>query len=121
YKVLLVDDNDFNIMLIRQMVIDILPESIIFESKNGREAIEQYNIEKPDLIFMDVQMPELNGHEATQIIRSLEKGLHIPIIALTAGTNTAELNLCLESGMNDVITKPFLSNELVKIIFKWLK
>ena len=121
YKVLLVDDNDFNIMLIKQMIMGILPDSILFEAKNGKEAVEKFRENLPDIVFMDVQMPELNGHEATQIIRSLEKGLHIPIIALTAGTNTAELNLCLESGMNDVITKPFLTNALVEIIFKWLK
>lgn len=119
-KVLLADDNEFNILLVKQMISNILPNAQIFEAVNGIRAIELFEANQPDLVFMDIQMPELNGLEASEKIRSLTKGKHIPIIALTAGTQEDEREKCIQAGMDDFITKPFVVETLEKVISKWV-
>jgi CheY-like chemotaxis protein len=119
-KVLLADDNELNRFLIRKIVSDVLPLAEIIEVENGRSALETYQSFLPDIIFMDVQMPEMNGNEATAAIRKLEKEKHIPIIALTAGTQTEERESSMNAGMDDFITKPFVSAVIVDVIQKWL-
>lgn len=120
-KVLLADDNEFNILLVKQMISNILPNAQIFEAVDGLKAIELFETNQPDMVFMDIQMPELNGHEASQKIRSLSKGKHIPIIALTAGTQEDEREKCLQAGMDDFITKPFVIETLEAVIAKWVE
>jgi CheY-like chemotaxis protein len=70
---------------------------------------------------MDVQMPIMNGYEATYEIRKLNSGKHTPIIALTAGTVIGEKDKCLEAGMNDYASKPIAKEILEGIILKWIK
>ncbi|HEX3024401.1 MAG TPA: response regulator, partial [Chitinophagaceae bacterium] len=120
YKVLVVDDNMFNILLIKTIITQILPNAQISEASNGNEAVELYRSVQPDIIFMDIQMPEMNGYDAAKIIRSIEKLNRIPIIALTAGTLKDEKERCLEAGMNDYVSKPFVSSTIVSAIDKWL-
>lgn len=119
-KILLADDNEFNILLVKQMISNILPKAQIFEAVNGIRAIELFEANQPDLVFMDIQMPELNGLEASEKIRSLTKGKHVPIIALTAGTQEDEREKCIQAGMDDFITKPFVVETLEKVISKWV-
>jgi len=102
------------------LVKKIIPESIIFEAFDGDEAIEQYQNQQPDIILMDIQMPNKNGFEATYEIRKLEQDFSIPIIALTAGIFLEEKEECLKSGMNDYITKPIIVSDLELVMFKWL-
>jgi signal transduction histidine kinase/CheY-like chemotaxis protein/HPt (histidine-containing phosphotransfer) domain-containing protein len=87
-------------------------------ASNGCEVIEQYALHKFDLIFMDCQMPEIDGYQATQYIRSHEQiqGGHIPIIALTASALHEERRRCLQSGMDDYVSKPFGQKDLIKVI-----
>ncbi len=120
FKVLLVDDNALNIMLIKKIITDILPDASLFEAGNGSEAVESYTSFMPDIVFMDVQMPVMNGLEATTAIRKIEKNKRIPIIALSAGTNMEEREKCMLSGMDDFVAKPFLSNTIFQVIDKWL-
>jgi PAS domain S-box-containing protein len=120
YRVLVVDDNPFNIMLITKIISDILPDATIFEATNGKEALETYTNEFLDIVFMDIQMPEMNGHEATIEIRKFEQDRRVPIIALTAGTQNEEKNTCLEVGMDDFVTKPFVSNTIWNVVNNWL-
>lgn len=120
FRVLVVDDNEFNIMLIKKMVGEILPNAVIFEATNGIAAVAHYKNEIPDIIFMDIQMPEMNGHEATKAIRLLEHNKHTPIIALTAGTQAEEKEKCLEAGMDDFVSKPFVSTAIIDMVKKWL-
>lgn len=120
FKVLLVDDNALNIMLIKKIISDILPDASLFEAVNGSEAVDSYTNLKPDIVFMDIQMPVMNGLDATAAIRMMEKNKRTPIIALTAGTNNEERERCMLFGMDDFVAKPFLSNTIFQVIDKWL-
>jgi CheY-like chemotaxis protein len=120
-KILVADDNEFNILLIKQMVKNILPNAELFEAVDGKKTIELFEEQLPDIVFMDIQMPELNGYEASKIIRELSKGKHIPIIALTAGTLEDERTKSVEAGMDDFISKPFVVETLEAVIKKWME
>lgn len=119
-KVLIVEDNKINMFLAKTFITKIIPESIIIEARDGDEAIEQYKTQHPDIILMDIQMPNKNGFEATYEIRRIEQDRFTPIIALTAGIFVEEKEECLKSGMNDYITKPINISDLEAIMFKWL-
>jgi two-component system, sensor histidine kinase and response regulator len=86
-------------------------------ASNGREAVEAFEADAFDLILMDVQMPELNGMEATEAIRKLEAGRRrTPIIALTAHAMASDRDLCLAAGMDGFVSKPIQTAELVSAI-----
>jgi CheY-like chemotaxis protein len=106
-------------LLIKTILKSLFPKAVLIESKNGEEAIEKFVEKAPDLILMDIQMPILNGLEATKRIRALNKNGHIPIIALTAGTLKEERDLCLSSGMDDFVSKPIIKDTVKKVILKW--
>ena len=91
----------------------------ITEAVNGIEAVEAIKSSQVDLVLMDMQMPVMDGLEATTIIRN-EIGSDVPIIALTANAIKGESDKCYEAGMNDFISKPFKEEELVRVIAKWL-
>ena len=106
--------------LTKTLVKRIIPDAVILEASDGKIAIEQLEMNKPDLILMDIQMPIKNGYEATMEIRSQEGGDKIPIIALTAGIMVGEKDKCLEFGMNDYVSKPIIEDDLDLIVRKWL-
>jgi CheY-like chemotaxis protein len=85
---------------------------------NGGEALDALKLLPYDLVLMDVQMPEMDGLEATRRFRALEKGTgrHLPIVAMTAHASLADRERCLDAGMDDFITKPVQPGVLVKII-----
>lgn len=118
-KILIAEDNAVNLLLTKTYLKDIIPEALIIEAKDGMEAVEKYQKESPDLILMDIQMPYLNGIEATQKIRALEKNIEIPIIAITAGSLPGEKEKCMQGGMSDFLTKPLLKQTLADMIQKW--
>ncbi len=120
YKILLVEDNKINMLLAKTLVKQIVPNVSIYEAENGKIAVANFEIIKPDLILMDIQMPIMNGYEATAEIRKLISGKHTPIIALTAGTVLGEKDICLKAGMNDYASKPIVKEVLENIILKWI-
>ncbi|TGM79746.1 PAS domain-containing hybrid sensor histidine kinase/response regulator [Leptospira bouyouniensis] len=120
-KVMIVEDNPVNMMLTKTIVSKILQSAIIIEATNGVEAVEHFKKTEPNLILMDIQMPEMNGYDATKEIRKLTIGKNVPIIALTAGTLSDEENRCLESGMNDYIPKPVVLNTIAEKMKHWLQ
>jgi signal transduction histidine kinase/CheY-like chemotaxis protein/PAS domain-containing protein len=123
FSMLLVDDNPVNMLLARAIVQNSFPTASIVEAKNGREAVEMYRIHKPSFIFMDIQMPEMSGYEATQCIRNLENTENIapiPIIALTAGTVKGEYEKCIACGMNDYLSKPVIAVDIERMVLKYL-
>lgn len=119
-RVLIVEDNNINSLLAKTLIKKILPNSKITTVSNGQEAIEQFEVEQFDIIFMDIQMPLMNGYEATKVIRTMDHGKSIPIIALTAGTVIGEKEKCLEIGMNDYVSKPIIKGSLEEVIAKWV-
>ncbi|RKT00416.1 response regulator [Flavobacterium sp. 123] len=118
--VLIVEDNRINMLLAKKLIKKILPDSIIFEASDGKEAIEQFKKENPDVILMDIQMPKKNGYEATAEIRKLKNSGNIPIIALTAGTMSEDKEKCFKSGMNDYLSKPINQYDLEKVLRQWV-
>lgn len=89
---------------------------------NGKEAVEAFKSRKYDLIFMDCQMPILDGYNATMEIRKSEKeGAHVPIVALTAHAYQSDKDKCLESGMDDYLSKPIDTNALLNVVSKYIK
>ncbi len=90
---------------------------------NGKEAVELWAKEKFDIILMDVQMPEMNGFEATSSIRKMEAeaGTHIPIVAMTANAMKGDREACLEAGMDGYVSKPIRAAELYAAIDQLLK
>jgi CheY-like chemotaxis protein/HPt (histidine-containing phosphotransfer) domain-containing protein len=87
-------------------------------AENGREAVRFYQLERPDLILMDVQMPELNGIAATREIRAAEDGSghHTPIIAMTAYAMSGDSERCLRAGMDAYLSKPLTKKLLLETI-----
>ena len=119
-KIMIAEDNPINMTLTKIFIRQLFPKARIIEAVDGQEAIEYYQKEQPDLILMDIQMPKINGFEATKQIRALEKYLEIPIIALTAGSLPGEKEKCLAAGMTDYLTKPILQATLEEMLKKWL-
>ena len=88
---------------------------------NGREAVEASARLDYDHIFMDCQMPEMDGFEATRRIRGGERSIDagVPIIALTASAMTEDRQRCLDSGMDDYLSKPIHKNDLKLVVERW--
>lgn len=119
-SILVAEDNPINMLLVRTILKRAAPNAVILEAGNGLEALEYCREKIPSLIFMDVQMPEMNGLEATMGIRKLENGRSVPIIALTAGNVTDEREKCLHAGMDDFVVKPIVEQTLNLVLRKWL-
>ena len=119
-KILLVEDNKTNQKLAASILKTAGYECEIAE--NGCEAVKALENNPYDLVLMDCQMPEMDGYEATKLIRKNESGkTHTIIIAMTANAMKSDYQNCIKSGMDDYISKPFRTDDLLKIIAKWLK
>ena len=117
-KILVVEDIALNQLLMRTVLNDFGFECEI--ASNGKLAIELLESKKFDIILMDLQMPEMNGFEATEHIRN-QMGLQIPIIALTADVTTVDLAKCKTVGMNDYLAKPIDERVLYSKILGFLR
>jgi CheY-like chemotaxis protein len=120
-KIMIVEDNSINMLLLKTILKNLFKESLIYEIKNGKDAVDQFETIKPNIIFMDIQMPIMNGYEATKAIREFELGKTIPIIAITAGAEKEEREKCLNAGMDDYISKPILKGIIEETVLKWVK
>ncbi|MBF0455426.1 MAG: response regulator [Magnetococcales bacterium] len=117
-RLLLAEDNRIN----QQVAQEILSHVglIVEMADDGQQAVESVETSSYDLILMDVQMPVMDGYEATRRIRGLAQGKNLPIIAVTAHVAEADQQLCLESGMDDHIAKPIDKRQLFDVLLKWL-
>lgn len=112
YKIMIVDDVLSNIMLLKILLTS--EKYQIMSAMGGKEALEKIQDEKPDLILLDVMMPDMDGYEVTTVIRAMEPPLRdIPIIFLTALNSTADVVKGFQVGGNDFVTKPFSREELL--------
>ena len=109
-KILLVDDSATALM-IEQMLLARTYDLVI--ARDGREAVAKAASEQPDLILMDVMMPNMNGLEATRAIRALEATKRIPIIIVTTRGEDKSVEAGFASGCNDYVTKPINGLELL--------
>ena len=109
-KALVIEDHP-DMLLILTYLLETMGFAVI-SANNGKEGVEKAIKEKPDLIFMDIMMPGMDGREATRRIRSNPEAKEIPILAATAITDKSQLRECIEAGCNDVIVKPFTAKDL---------
>ncbi|USD66896.1 ATP-binding protein [Vibrio sp. SCSIO 43136] len=114
-KVLVVEDIKINQLVIQQMLSKLMLTPEICE--NGQEALDTLEQRSFDLILMDCRMPVMDGLQATKLLR--EQGYSKPIVALTAGTTSMEREECINAGMDDILSKPYRSSELVDILRRW--
>ncbi len=115
-RILMAEDNPTN-----QKVVKIMLEKVghdVVAVKNGKLAFEAIQHGEFDLILMDVQMPEMDGFEATSLIRNHQErgGIHTPIIAMTAHAMKGDRENCLRAGMDDYVSKPIQIRELLRVI-----
>jgi len=117
-KILLVEDNEIN----REVAVDILAKSQvkIDTAENGIEAVNLVRSRDYELILMDIQMPEMDGLEATRIIRQFKTKQELPILAMTANVFEEDKAACLDAGMVDFVAKPVDPENLFGKIIKWL-
>ncbi len=119
-RILLAEDNEFN----QQVVVELLERvgARVTLASNGREAIARLADSGPfDLILMDVQMPEMDGYEATHLIRERANTRDLPIIAMTANVTKEDRIRCLEAGMNDFQPKPIRPELFLQTVAQWIR
>ena len=119
-RALLAEDNELN----REIAADILSEEgiIVETAVDGQKAVNklrEHGMDYYDFILMDIQMPIMNGYEATQMIRKLMPGLRAPIIALSANAFEEDKKRSIEAGLNDHVAKPINVNELMCVLAKY--
>jgi len=119
--ILVVEDNEINQLVTTGMLKKI--GCRVSLASNGKEAVEAITDNQYDLVFMDCQMPVMDGYQATEAIRRLEEERgpeqHIPIIALTANALQGDREKCIAAGMDDYISKPFKQDDVLKILEHW--
>lgn len=118
-RVLLVEDNDINRLYAKSILKKW--QCYIDVAENGLVAIEKIKNDFFDVVLMDIQMPVMDGYEATKAIRAMTQGSQLPIIALTANATPHDVEKCLTAGMNDYLPKPFTPEDLYHKIFDELK
>ena len=116
-KVLIVEDNALNLKLLS----DILEYHgyLVLTTGRGEEAVEIAQQHKPDLILMDIQLPDITGMEAARRVKANEHTQRIPIVAVTAFEMTGDRAMILESGCDDYVAKPFNVSEFLKLVARY--
>jgi len=118
-RILIVEDEEVNVMIAQHILQKMGMESVAVD--NGEAAIQRVREETFHLILMDIEMPLMDGLEATAHIRKESLGAHVPIIALTAHSLPEKLDEVREAGMDDVLIKPFQEETFLPILKKYLK
>ena len=120
HRILIVDDEPANRLLVSTFFAEEAGQ-IVDEAEDGIKAVEAVKQQRYDLILMDVQMPKMDGLEATRQIRLLTEGEKIPILAMTANAFKEDKLRCLDAGMNDFISKPFDLKAFYATVLKWFR
>lgn len=122
-RVLLADDSELFADEIRRVLEEDARIEVVGCARNGEAAVHLTAELRPDLVIMDVQMPVMDGFEATAAIRALEamSGDHLPIVALTAHAMKGDLERCLGAGMDAYVSKPIRAAELYELMDRLVK
>ena len=108
-KILIVEDVEMN----RDLLVQLLEDDYeLAEASDGKEGLEKISSEKPDLVLLDISLPEMGGYEVTRAARANAAIAHVPIIAVTAHAMAGDEEKALEAGCNDYLTKPIDEEEL---------
>lgn len=120
YRILVAEDNYINQKLIRKLLNKKGYDTLIVD--DGKKAVDLYDQNNYDVILMDIQMPVMDGYQATAYIREKEKltGDHIPIIGITAFAMESDRQRCFRIGMDDYLSKPFNRDDFYDVIEKHL-
>lgn len=117
-RILVIEDNETNIYLMKFMLEKHNFEVIV--AKDGSRGIEMAKQEKPDLIIMDIQLPKIDGYEATRRIRKVPELKNIPIIAVTSYAMVGDREKTLKAGCTDYIEKPINPESFINIVNKYI-
>ncbi|WP_422452286.1 transporter substrate-binding domain-containing protein [Endozoicomonas sp. ALC066] len=117
--ILLVEDNEINQQVARELLEGMGLKVTLAD--NGQEAVDILESKAFDLVFMDIQMPLMDGYQATRVIRRNSGDKNLPIVAMTAHAMTGDRERCLQMGMNDHISKPLNPAELQEMVGRWLQ
>jgi two-component system sensor histidine kinase/response regulator len=118
-RILLVEDNDINQQVARELLEDI--GLVVDVADNGQIALEKVRKAHYDLVFMDMQMPVMDGVTATREIRKLPEFANLPIVAMTANAMEQDRRKCMDAGMNDFLVKPIDPNDMAAILLRWAR
>ena len=116
-NILIAEDVESNFLYLKAVLSKL--NATIFWAKNGLEAVEICENNSIDLIFMDLQMPEMNGYEATEILK--KKFPNLPIVAQTAFAMSDDREKALDSGCDDYLAKPIKSKDLLSVVEKFIQ
>jgi CheY-like chemotaxis protein len=116
-RILIVEDDDMSFLYLNQVFL--LTRAQVTRHTSGRDAVEAFKSDgKFDLILMDIQLPDMNGRDATREIRKLDKS--VPVIAQTASRSEDEKDLILNSGCSEAMIKPFTMDELFAVVSRYI-
>ncbi|GAB4254788.1 MAG: response regulator [Thermoleophilia bacterium] len=116
---IVVVDDDPDILNIVCMSLEAMGHEVE-RATNGREAVDLVRATKPDLVLMDLMMPELNGYEATSALKADEETRHIPVLALTAKAMRGDEEKGRQAGVDGYITKPFRISQVLEVVSTFL-
>ncbi len=117
-RILHIEDNASNRKIVRYLLRDT-PHQLL-EATNGQMGLEMALAEEPDLVLLDIQLPQLSGYEVTQLLRQRERFADTPIIAITSYALSGDDNKALAAGCNDYIAKPYRPQQLLDCLAKYL-
>ncbi|MES2944067.1 MAG: response regulator [Pseudomonadota bacterium] len=118
-RILLVEDNDINQIVASELLQDA--GFVVDIAENGQIALDMIEKDDYDLVLMDMQMPVMDGVEATVALRQMERFQGLPVVAMTANAMTQDRQICLEAGMNDFLVKPIEPDQVWDVLLKWIR
>lgn len=118
-KILIAEDNEMNRRLLRDVLAYYGYE--IIEAENGQVAVEKAKQQPPDLIFLDIQMPVMNGYDAIKILKEMPETKHIKVIAMTSFAMAGDREKIMAAGFDEYISKPIDTRKLPETVKKWLE
>ena len=117
--VLVVDDNEINLLISSEMLVSA--GATVDTAQDGQQAVQRLRVQRFDLVLMDMQMPVMDGLEATRRIRQMPDRQGLPVLAMTANAMAADRQRCLEAGMDEVLTKPIDPPLLIEMVAQWAR